>query len=347
MPGARLTASSEYALGDTAQDGTWTRANEAPGLCLYGYQALRQGLSLFVRNASADPAPLHVTFAYAETLTPCLYDGPIPDRTAGHAMLALFFQDARLFTVKAAQEQERLVPAGHEGWLVIPCPDTSALPPYRRDVIGQALLITCTGTAELLVQAPPIELVESVRAAQGPVETGGPYGMPTLAAPPPLEEPCFRAIHGEPVPRFRIEPDCRPGACHHVVDGAIAREMRNATHQWISDPSAGMPQWLELDFGRTVHIAEVRLRFDSGSRTWQENHVVKNRGPAPNLVKVFRLTVPGNDAWLTVFEDPENFRRFRTIALDPGVETDRLRLEILDMWGGPTEPARLFEIQVF
>ena len=51
-------------------------------------------------------------------------------------------------------------------------------------------------------------------------------------------------------------------AAENVIDG-YARAIRGVPHSWRPDPRQPWPQWVELDFGKTVAFNTVHVSFQS------------------------------------------------------------------------------------
>jgi len=124
-----------------------------------------------------------------------------------------------------------------------------------------------------------------------------------------------------------------------AVDG-LAVPLEGQFHQWRSDPAQELPQWLEVDFGKTVTLNTVHLTFDT------------------NLFGRFPSSKPGGEAtaddywllynkggkWEVAFAAQGNWRRFRRHQF-PAVTTDKIRLEILKAKNG--REARVYEIRAY
>jgi hypothetical protein len=143
---------------------------------------------------------------------------------------------------------------------------------------------------------------------------------------------------------FRTAPTSRSYGAANVVNG-VARPEAGA-NLWISDPDAGAPtperpQWLQLDFGRPVDLAQVQITFDSDLDHKSETHQI-----VPTIVRDYRLLACEDGAaaqpWREVATVTDNWQRLRRHQITP-VRARSLRLEILGTNGAPT--ARVFEIR--
>ncbi|MFC1712518.1 FAD-dependent oxidoreductase [Candidatus Poribacteria bacterium] len=136
--------------------------------------------------------------------------------------------------------------------------------------------------------------------------------------------------YGIPVNLGNIDPEA-------AVDG-LKWPMDEQAHQWRSEP--GLPQWLEVDFGREVELNTVYLTFDTN---------IFGRFPSSEpgseiTVQDYRILYNDSGVWKIAFEEKDNWRRFRRHQL-PAVATDKLRLMVLDARNGTQ--ARLYEMRAY
>jgi hypothetical protein len=116
--------------------------------------------------------------------------------------------------------------------------------------------------------------------------------------------------------------------------------MDGQVHQWRSDPKQGLPQWLEVDFGKVVKLNTVYLTFDTN---------IFGRFPSSEpgsevTAMDYRLLYKDNGNWNIAFEESGNWRRFRRHEF-PLISTSMIRLEIRKASNG--EQARLYEIRAY
>jgi hypothetical protein len=111
-------------------------------------------------------------------------------------------------------------------------------------------------------------------------------------------------------------------------------------HQWRSDPSQPMPQWLELDFGGDVELTTVQLTFDTDLNRPQVEQPVSRL-----CVKDYRLEIPDKaGGWKEVVSVRDNFLRHR-IHVFPSIRTSRIRV-VVESTNGDLS-ARIFEIRAY
>lgn len=96
----------------------------------------------------------------------------------------------------------------------------------------------------------------------------------------------------------------------NVING-FARAIRGWPNSWRPDPSAPLPQWIELDFGKPVTFDTVHVSFQTQSMR----------------ADAFRLEVPEGSGWRTVAQITGNRARRRVINF-PETTASRLRLVV-------------------
>ncbi|NQU42837.1 FAD-dependent oxidoreductase, partial [bacterium] len=129
---------------------------------------------------------------------------------------------------------------------------------------------------------------------------------------------------------------------HYETRNAIngtARITADQSNLWVSDPTKGLPQWLELDFSKPRRFNTVRLTFDThldGSAPWGQF--------VSECVRDYEIQALQDGSWQTLAVVYDNFQRHRVHRFDP-VTAKKVRL-VVDATGG-TPAARLFEIRVY
>ena len=139
---------------------------------------------------------------------------------------------------------------------------------------------------------------------------------------------------------MRLSPDSRPYEAENILSGTTRPE--RWTNIWISDPGAGLPQSVELDFGREVSFDTVYLTFDTNLN---KPHM-KTPGlyKPPECVRDYVLYYDQNGSWKSVSVVEGNYQRRRIHRFDT-VSSRKLRLEVRGTNGDPS--ARLYEIRVY
>jgi len=161
------------------------------------------------------------------------------------------------------------------------------------------------GVSWSLFDTPPEGTVRAYRSRQEWAPGDGCYAFlldPTAAD---LGRPPTSQVEPEPP-----KPDPAMFAPAHVIDG-YARAIRGVPHSWRPDPRQPLPQWVELDFGKTVGFNTVHVSFQS-KELRAEN---------------FRIEVATGDDWRPVAELSGNLDRRCVLGLKP-VRAAKLRLVI-------------------
>ena len=136
-------------------------------------------------------------------------------------------------------------------------------------------------------------------------------------------------------PALRFATDCKP---ENVVDGT-ARIVGRESHLWSSDPKQPLPQWLELDFGKSVELNSVRLTFDTDL-----NPRFPVKPVVPQCVKDYRVEAFDGHDWKEVVAVKDNFLRHRVHGFRP-LPVSKLRLIVDATNGDPS--ARVFEVRAY
>ena len=114
---------------------------------------------------------------------------------------------------------------------------------------------------------------------------------------------------------------------------------------WVSDPAAGLPQAVELDFGKARVFDTVLVAFDTDLDP--QANLLPPFWKAATCATHWRLYARIASGWKMVYEERENYRRRRT-ARFPAVETAGVKLEILAANPGDQEgAARVYELRVY
>ncbi len=139
----------------------------------------------------------------------------------------------------------------------------------------------------------------------------------------------------------RVTPQPHPFGASNVNNGAAWPE--ELPNQWQSHPDQPLPQWVELSFPAPVTFDTVLVSFDTGlDRTTAEMGALWR---APESVRDWRLEVQKNGAWISVFEERDNYQRRRTAKFEP-VTASNLRL-VVERTNGAAEIVRVYEVRVY
>ncbi|RTE11274.1 FAD-dependent oxidoreductase [Paenibacillus whitsoniae] len=140
---------------------------------------------------------------------------------------------------------------------------------------------------------------------------------------------------------FQIEPaqNCYPA--QHIVSG-VTRPYRS-TNLWRSDPSEGMPQWVELAWEEAQMISQVEVTF--AGHLLRDYRFYPPLSPDPQCVKAYELQAWMNGEWMTLEKVSNQYQRRRIHHLANSVSTKKLRLVVYETNGDPS--AAIYEIRVY
>ena len=124
-----------------------------------------------------------------------------------------------------------------------------------------------------------------------------------------------------------------------VVDG-LKWPLEDQGHQWRSDANQGLPQWLQVDFGKPVDLNTVYLTFDTN----MYGRFPTSKAGGDVTAENYRLLYNDGGEWKEAFSEQGNWRRFRRHAFDR-IKTDKIRLEITKARNG--DQARVYEIRAY
>ncbi|MCX7008271.1 MAG: discoidin domain-containing protein, partial [Kiritimatiellaeota bacterium] len=124
-----------------------------------------------------------------------------------------------------------------------------------------------------------------------------------------------------------------------AVDG-FAWPMGDECHQWRSEPAKGLPQWIEIDFGKPQKLNTVYLTWDSNIF----GRFPTTHAGAEVTAQDYRLLYNTDGLWRAAFEEKDNWRRFRKHSFGE-ITTDKIRLEIRNAING--DEARLYQIRAY
>lgn len=229
----------------------------------------------------------------------------------------------------------------------------------EEDIATTSSVIPGTGCPQPVNQQPPIAPVKRtlVTFKLGKELEPGYYWiwlpkMPDIywcgVSREPIATRRVNMVNGEwrPIKRrgtycFRLMPPSLPYKAENVVNGVT--HPTDGPNIWISEN--GLPQYVELDFGRPKHISKVYLTFDSNldeeiTLAWG------GRTPMPpsELVRDYTLYCDLDGSWVKLVEEKGNYQRHRKHSFDP-VTTRKIRLEVQATNGIPQ--ARIYEIRCY
>jgi hypothetical protein len=125
-----------------------------------------------------------------------------------------------------------------------------------------------------------------------------------------------------------------------------SRDWKGVCHHW---ESAGVPAFIELDFGKTETISCIEIKFNSNldrSLTIRTHPLYQQEswGIPPELVKEYEITACDGTSESRIFHERCNYLRFRRHEFNPFM-TRRLRVNIFSAWGASS--AQVYEIRAY
>lgn len=137
---------------------------------------------------------------------------------------------------------------------------------------------------------------------------------------------------------LRVQPEQYPYAAQNVVRGTHRPDLWS--NIFVSDPSKGLPAWLELRLPRPVRFNQVQITFDTNAN----RRIILPRFRYPECVKRYEIAVPDGSGWKVIASEVDNYSRRRVHQLDP-TTSDRLRINILETNG--SKEARIYEVRIY
>jgi hypothetical protein len=138
----------------------------------------------------------------------------------------------------------------------------------------------------------------------------------------------------------------------HGENGAHPDQSHPGTHRWMSEPTAGLPAWLELRWERAITPAYIQLIFDTGLHrvlTLSHSDAYVSRmqwGQAQSAcVRDYRLEGEVDGTWQTLVEITDNYQRRAHHTLDNPPSIRALRVHISATNG--LDHARICEVRVY
>jgi hypothetical protein len=108
----------------------------------------------------------------------------------------------------------------------------------------------------------------------------------------------------------------------HGERGAPLARACPGTHRWMSDPAAGLPAWLQLDWPQPVGVREIRLVFDTGlhrplTLTHSDAYAARMHwGQAqPETVAAYRIEAQVGGSWTELVAVADSYQRLRVHQL--------------------------------
>lgn len=153
----------------------------------------------------------------------------------------------------------------------------------------------------------------------------------------------FRNIRFETHCVLLDKPDIQTANCaaDNVINGySRAHDCKN--YEWVSDPDAGLPQWLELKLDKQQEINTVYVTLDTDMTNPSMLGLYEDY--PHTLVRAYTIEVNDGEKWIQVGEVKDNYMRRITHKFDP-INATAVRLNITETGDGKT--ARVFEVRIY
>ncbi|HYF48176.1 MAG TPA: FAD-dependent oxidoreductase, partial [Planctomycetota bacterium] len=154
----------------------------------------------------------------------------------------------------------------------------------------------------------------------------------------------FQILRGEQNYCIRLPEEPRAYAAENVINGSP--RPHQTPNLWISNTMKFEPEWLEIAFGKTAAVRELRFLFDSDLDRHLTNTWVNAPYPVePDLVKDYDIELRRDGVWTKVLEIRDNHHRRRAHSLATPVNADALRLVVRATNGTPR--AQVYDVSAW
>lgn len=138
----------------------------------------------------------------------------------------------------------------------------------------------------------------------------------------------------------------------HGTRGAPPSRCVAGTHRWMSDPSAGLPAWLQLEWESPVTVREVHLIFDTGlhrhlTLSHHDGYTSRMQWGRPQAETAgdYAIEISDGNGWETIVEVTANYQRRRRHRLHVSHSVRTMRIHVTRTNG--LDHARIAEIRVY
>ncbi len=135
----------------------------------------------------------------------------------------------------------------------------------------------------------------------------------------------------------------------NIING-VARTVGDSSNMYCSNGISQDGEGLTLDFGKTVNLNELHIKFDSNLsqeiEISMDEWVVsrQEKGLPSTLVKDYKVELMKNGEAVKTIEKADNIFRFNKIALD-NTECDSVKITCYSTYGN--EDIRIFEVRAY
>jgi hypothetical protein len=120
----------------------------------------------------------------------------------------------------------------------------------------------------------------------------------------------------------------------HGADGVPRERTIAGTHRWMSDPSAGLPAWIQLDWPEPISPTRLQLVFDTGMHrvltfSLADSYTERMQWgrPQAETVRDYQVESLGRGNWRPAGAVADNYQRRSEIGLDGG-ELSAVRITV-------------------
>lgn len=232
----------------------------------------------------------------------------------------------------------------------------------EKDIVTASVVLPGTGSPQPVNQQPPIAATQRSWVTfklDQKVDPGyywvwlhskpdvywcGVGGEPIATRRVVMKNGEWRPINERGTYCFKLTPPSKPYGGENVVSGV--KRPTDKTNIWISEP--GLPQYVELDFGKPNIIDTIYLTFDNNLDKermggWKRDKAFIG-GPVPECGRDYALFCDVKGSWVKLVEENGNYQRHRRHSFD-AVTTRKIRLEVRATNG--IDEARVYEIRCY
>lgn len=136
------------------------------------------------------------------------------------------------------------------------------------------------------------------------------------------------------------------------IRGAPPSRRLTGTQRWMSDPAAGLPAWLQLDWDSAIDVKEIQLVFDTGlhrhlTLSHHDGYTASMQWgkPQSETVRDYFVEVTDIKGDKSKFEVKQNYLRWRRHRLNVDLPVKSIRVHVTRTNG--IDDARIVEVRAF
>lgn len=127
----------------------------------------------------------------------------------------------------------------------------------------------------------------------------------------------------------------------NVING-YSRINDHVNYEWVSDPSQGLPQWIELKLDKQQPINKIHVTLDTDMTN--PSMLLPFEDFPHTLVRAYTVEVHDGEKWITVGEVKDNFLRRIDHTFD-SINATAIRINVTET--GDNLTARIFEVRIY